>query len=155
MSKLPTTPSIPVSIGELMDKWVILQIKALRIDDEAKLENVLTELKTLNDHAGPYLYGPEHSRMATLVRELTQVNEQLWDIEDEIRALHREGIPQKFATFFNGDGAIGDDTSEKISRFFELAQAVYITNDRRCEIKKNINLLLSSGFVEEKSYEEY
>lgn len=155
MNKLPETPSIPVSIGELMDKWVILQIKASRIDDEAKLKNILAELETLHDHACPYMYGPDNSRMNVLVIELTEANEALWDIEDELRTLHREGIPEKFERFFNGDGAIGNETSEKIGRFFELAQLVYITNDKRCDIKRNINELLGSEFVEEKSYEEY
>jgi len=157
-------PLVPTSIGELLDKWVILQIKALRIKDEKKLENVITELEELNDIAGPYLYGSERSKVVPLVEQLTTVNEQLWDIEDEIRGLEREGIPVKFFGFMmddnhpdwdDGCGMLDDEDVPKVVKFVELARAVYITNDRRCAIKREINQLLESGFVEEKSYEEY
>jgi hypothetical protein len=150
-----TLPEIPVSIGELMDKWVILQIKALRIKDKAKLDNITIELETLNDIAGPYMLGPDNSRTSQLVSELTEVNKELWDIEDEIRDLEREEIPQKFFEYFNEEGYLHEEDAVKVSRFVELAQLVYITNDKRCAIKRSINELLLSGFLEEKSYKEY
>jgi hypothetical protein len=158
-------PEMKVSIGELLDKWVILQIKALRIKDEKKLENVITELEYMNDIAGPYMYGPDRSKISELVQQLTEVNEQLWDIEDDIRQLEREGIPTRFFEFMMDEndenwtdkcGCLDDKTeTPKVVKFVELARAVYFTNDKRCAIKREINELLSSGFVEEKSYEEY
>ena len=164
MLKLNTLPEIPVSIGELMDKWVILQIKAARIKDEAKLDNVLTELETLNDIAGPYLYGTDGSAINLLVLELTKVNEELWNIEDSIRALERDGVPASFFQFMMDEddpnwndscGMLDDEELKRVVRFVELARLVYITNDKRCAIKRSINELLLSGFLEEKSYEEY
>lgn len=155
MTNVNTLPEIPVSIGELMDKWVILQIKAAKITDQAKLDNVLTELETLNDIAGPYLYGEDDSAISQLVTELTEVNEQLWVIEDEIRDLEREKIPEKFFKYFDGARTLDDNEVPKVRRFVELARKVYFTNDKRCAIKRKINELLMSGFLEEKSYTEY
>lgn len=152
---MDSMPSVPISIGELLDKWVILQIKANRIEDEAKLENIMTELEALNDIAKPYLFNENGEQIRQLVEQLTEANEALWDIEDEIRDLEREQIPQKFFVFFNEEGSLDDVDTPKVSRFVELAQLVYVTNDRRCAVKREINELLSSGFVEEKSYKEY
>lgn len=149
------SPMVPVSIGEVLDKWVILQIKAGRIKDEAKLENIMTELEALNDIISPYLYGPHGEKARELIEQLTEANEALWEIEDEIRDLEREGIPQKFFVFFNEEGSLDDVEATKVRRFVELARAVYITNDRRCAVKRELNYLLGSEFVEEKSYKEY
>lgn len=127
------TVAIEVSPGELIDKITILQIKAERIDDTAKLGNVRLELAVLEharDQAVPT--GPEVARMTA---ELKAVNEQLWDIEDALRDCEREG-------------AFG-------ARFIELARGVYRTNDRRSELKRALNQALGSRLVEEKSYRPY
>ena len=122
-----------ISIGEFFDKITILEIKKERISNENKLVNINKELDGLN----ALLIEQSFSRddAAQEVSELKAINEALWEIEDDIR----EQESQK--TF-------GD-------RFIELARAVYITNDKRSEVKRDINLKLGSDFVEEKSYEEY
>lgn len=125
--------NLEISIGEFFDKLTILEIKKARIVDEKKLVNINKELGSLNS----LLVKQKFSRddVANEVAELRKINEALWEIEDDIR----EKESQK--SF--------DD------RFIELARAVYITNDKRSEIKRDINLKLGSDFVEEKSYEEY
>ena len=152
-------PLIPVSIGELIDKWVILSIKASRIMDQTKVDHVMTELETLNDIISPYLYGHEYLPLQGLVTGLTKVNEELWDIEDEIRDLEREGMPQTIIKRLECEDRYYDmdftGNTNKMIRFVELARAVYVTNDKRCAIKRQINELLNSGFLEEKSYKEY
>jgi hypothetical protein len=124
---------VPVSPGELLDKITILRIKAARIADPAKLQNVRTELTLLERtwlDSGAAL--PE---IAADEAALQAVNEALWDIEDRIRDKERDGA---------FDAA-----------FIELARAVYVTNDERAAIKKRINVALGSRIVEEKSYREY
>ncbi len=124
---------VPVSWGELLDKITILQIKAERIADPAKRDNVERELVALNQvvtDAGELPAGAE-----PLIRQLRSVNESLWDIEDEIRDCER-------------DKHFGD-------RFVELARAVYHTNDQRAAFKRRLNDLLGSELVEEKSYQPY
>ena len=125
--------NVEISIGEFFDKITILEIKKERISNEDKLVNINKELEGLN----ALLIEQSFSRddAAQEVSELKAINEALWEIEDDIR----EQESQK--TF-------GD-------RFIELARAVYITNDKRSEVKRDINLKLGSDFVEEKSYEEY
>lgn len=125
--------NVEISIGEFFDKITILEIKKERISNEDKLVNINKELDGLN----ALLIEQSFSRddAAQEVSELKAINEALWEIEDDIR----EQESQK--TF-------GD-------RFIELARAVYITNDKRSEVKRDINLKLGSDFVEEKSYEEY
>ena len=123
---------VPVSWGELLDKITILEIKQDRIADPEKVANVGRELAALRSVAD----GTERPPAASdLVAQLRAVNEQLWDIEDSIRDCERR---QDF----------GAD-------FVELARAVYHTNDRRAEIKRDLNLMLGSELVEEKSYAEY
>ncbi|MCK2149764.1 DUF6165 family protein [Marinobacter alexandrii] len=124
---------VPVSFGEVLDKITILEIKSERIKDEAKLKNVRLELDELSatwDEAVT-----DQSAIADLRKQLKAVNEELWVIEDDIR-------DQEAAQNF------GD-------RFIELARAVYVTNDKRAAIKKDVNLALGSRFVEEKSYQDY
>ena len=124
---------IPVSVGELIDKITILEIKAARISDPGKLENILRELTLLDEvRAGAGIEGPKFEQLRA---ELTQVNEHLWSIEDDIRDCERAG-----------------DTGET---FVALARAVYIQNDRRAELKRQINLLFNSELIEEKSYAPY
>ena len=125
---------IEISNGELLDKISILELKMLNITDEDKLVNINNEFNELNPFVHDLFdkYGPE---IQELYLNLSKINGQLWTIEDDIRECERS-----------------KDFSEK---FVELARSVYITNDKRCEVKKIINLLTESGFVEEKSYKEY
>ena len=124
---------IEVGPGELIDKITILRIKSERIADEAKLKNVRTELDILNETLAKDV--PASDELTRLDGELQKVNEALWEIEDDIRECERKGD-------------FGDD-------FIRLARAVYVTNDKRAALKKEINLLLGSTIVEEKSYAEY
>jgi chaperonin cofactor prefoldin len=124
---------IPVSAGELLDKLTILLIKKERIADKAKLENIILELSQLQTVFQQRI--TQSAELDTLISELRLVNETLWDIEDEIRGCERDG---NFGTIF-----------------IKLARSVYRTNDRRAELKYQINGLLGSELVEEKSYEAY
>ena len=124
---------VPVSVGEVLDKITILQIKLAHISDSAKRANVQNELDALL----PLVAGDAFTtnQMQGLVAELKAVNEALWDIEDDIRE-------KEAAKSFDAE-------------FIKLARAVYVTNDKRAEIKKQINLATGSTLVEEKSYESY
>ncbi|UNK57773.1 DUF6165 family protein [Pseudoxanthomonas daejeonensis] len=124
---------VPVSFGELLDKISILQIKAERMTDPAKLANVHKELSALER---TWMQHPAAGGDITLLRaQLKAVNERLWDIEDEVR------IKEKAQAF--------DD------EFVRLARSVYFENDERARVKKDINLALGSAYVEEKSYQDY
>ena len=125
---------VEVSNGELLDKLTILELKLSNISDVKKLTNIQKEHDELNPLAGQLFdsYGEE---LKNLYKQLAEINSELWTIEDDIREFER-----------NKD--FGSD-------FVSLARAVYFTNDKRSEIKKSINLLTGSGFVEEKSYEDY
>jgi len=125
---------IEVSNGEIVDKLSILDIKLLKIDNEDKLVNVKNEHKTLY----PYvlvLLDLHQSPLQQLYDELVKVNSLLWDIEDDIRDCERD-----------------KDFSQK---FIDLARSVYVTNDKRALIKKQINQLTNSNLTEEKSYKNY
>jgi len=125
--------SIPVSIGELIDKLVILEIKAARIREPAKLQHINHELDLLTN---TWLTSGQAGAEIGAQREaLKAVNEALWEIEDQIR--------QKEAD------------AEFDQKFTELARAIYINNDRRSALKREINRLLGSELVEEKSYPAY
>lgn len=121
---------IEVSIGEIVDKLSILQIKTEEIKDESKLKNVKVEYDYLYDIVFNEM-GIEQSDFT----ELVSVNKKLWIIEDDIRDKERN--------------------KEFDNIFIELARAVYVTNDERAEVKKKINLKYGSEFVEEKSYNPY
>ena len=124
---------IELSIGELLDKISILQIKAERIDDPSKVKNINKELDVLmslwND--SPY----SDTNLSSEINELKNINEALWDIEDKIRDKERNQL-------FDKD-------------FIELARSVYFTNDKRAEIKRIINGKTGSELIEEKSYSDY
>jgi len=124
---------IPISPGELLDKITILQIKAERMTDPAKVANVKTELDMLSKVWSEAVAAD--AEITALTAELKAVNEALWEIEDDIRDEERN---RRF----------GD-------RFIELARAVYVTNDERANAKKKVNLHLNSTIVEEKSYQDY
>ena len=125
--------SIELSIGELLDKVTILQIKSERINDEAKLVNINKELNVLTTlwEKSPY----SKVDLEENIQALKDVNEALWDIEDKIRDKERD---QSFD-----------------QEFVELARSVYFTNDKRADIKKAINTKTGSELVEEKSYSDY
>lgn len=123
---------IEISNGELLDKITILQIKASNISDEEKKTNVVHELETLQPSVDLIL---ESYDVKDLFEELYDVNLSLWYTEDSIRE------KEKLKTFDQ--------------LFIQLARNVYITNDRRAAIKKQINLITKSNLIEEKSYEQY
>lgn len=125
--------NLEISIGEFFDKVTILEIKKERISDAEKLVNINKELDALNELLAKLPFSRED--VAKEVAELKSINEELWVIEDDIR----DKEAQK--TFDQG--------------FIELARSVYFTNDRRSDVKRDINMKLGSDFVEEKSYEEY
>ena len=130
---MKTSLSVEVAPGELIDKITILEIKLERIEDADKLANVKLEWETLiKARDGAIERTAELDRLSA---ELKAANEALWDIEDDIRDCER-------AKDF-GDA------------FVELARCVYITNDRRAALKRQINELLGSSLVEEKSYAAY
>ena len=125
--------NVEISIGEFFDKITILEIKKERISNEDKLVNINKELDGLNALLTQQSFSRDD--VAQEVSELKAINEALWEIEDDIR----------------------EKESEKAfdERFIELARLVYITNDKRCDIKRDINMKSGSDFVEEKSYEDY
>lgn len=122
-----------ISVGEFVDKLTILRIKSERIRDPDQLANINHELEVLNRIWQQSAYAGVD--IARETRALSEVNEQLWEIEDAIREL--------------------ESRSDFGRRFIELARAVYITNDRRAELKKQINRLTGSAIMEEKSYHDY
>ena len=124
---------VEISVGELLDKITILEIKSERVTDEAKLENIRTELDTLRR---TWADAPVAAvDLGDLPARLKAVNEALWDIEDGIRKLEAAGD-------------FGPD-------FIALARSVYHRNDERAALKREINARTGSRLVEEKSYAEY
>ena len=124
---------VEISAGELLDKIAILEIKREKIRDEAKLANVVREHAALVEALETHIV--QSDELSRLRVALKDVNAELWRIEDEIRA------QEKAQTF--GEA------------FIALARSVYRMNDRRAAIKREINALLQSPIVEEKSYAEY
>ncbi|HEX4738479.1 MAG TPA: DUF6165 family protein [Allosphingosinicella sp.] len=131
MNASPSSPLVPVSWGELLDKLTILEIKRARIADAAKRANVEREYRLLRDIAAPAI---EAEATGPLLAQLKAVNEALWEIEDAIRTKEAEG-----------DFGPG---------FVCLARSVYRQNDERAALKRRLNLQLNSDLVEEKSYRE-
>jgi tetratricopeptide (TPR) repeat protein len=127
-----TTVAVETAPGELIDKITILEIKDRLIKDRAKQANVRKELRILEAARDQTIR--QSDRLIELTESLREVNSALWNIEDEIRACER------IADFG--------------PKFVELARSVYRRNDERASIKKQINLLLGSAIVEEKSYDE-
>jgi len=116
---------VPVSVGEVLDKISILEIKSERITDSVKLTNVTKELECLK-------LATQNYRVPELEEELKNVNQQLWDVEDSLRLL--------------------EEQKDFGSNFINLARSVYALNDQRASIKKQINLATNSALIEEKSY---
>lgn len=125
----------PISLGELIDKITILEIKVANIQDAGKLKNVSHELNVLNTKIDVLLDDAGKAKLAPLKNDLKAVNQELWIIEDDIR-----------------DCEFAKDFSDK---FIQLARAVYVTNDKRANVKKEINLAFGSELIEEKSYKDY
>jgi transcriptional regulator of nitric oxide reductase len=124
---------VPVSPGEVLDKITILEIKSERMEDPEKVANVRVELGLLRDTWAKAV--TEDDTIRDLHAQLKEINEALWEIEDDIRDKER--------------------LKEFDERFIELARSVYFTNDRRSQVKKQLNLHLGSQIIEEKSYQDY
>ena len=121
---------VPISIGELIDKITILEIKKDKLKN-LKLKNILKELSFLRSVLEKNsIFIPDE-----IFLKLKSINLTLWDIEDKIR------IKEKNKEFDN--------------EFIELARSVYLNNDRRSETKKELNIIFNSEIIEEKSYEKY
>ena len=122
----------PISLGELIDKISILLIKERKITDVKKIDLIHEELallkKTLNKVT-------KDSAIDDYLNQLTDINSALWKIEDELRDCEKN--------------------KEFDKKFIDLARSVYITNDKRAEIKLEINNKFGSKIVEVKSYTKY
>jgi len=124
--------TIPVSVGELLDKLSILHVKKMKISDKDKLEYVNKEFELLYNMSSEYLNQPE---IETLYHSLITVNSKLWDIEDELRVLESE---KRFT-----------------GKFVDVARKVYFTNDERFALKNKINQITNSEIKEVKDYVKY
>ena len=124
--------STPVSLGELVDKISILHIKNINIKDEEKLKLIREELELLNQTLNKHI---KNNDIQNYLDSLIEINSKLWVIEDDIRDCERK---KKFDQTFIG-----------------LARSVYFTNDKRSEVKLEINKKFGSKIIEVKSYEEY
>jgi hypothetical protein len=122
-----------ISVGELLDKISILKIKSKKITNKEKLLNISIELSELMSVCNEEL--SSYKNCNEMIDELEFINTELWEIEDEIRKQENK-----------------KDFNEK---FIALARSVYITNDKRFDIKNKINQECGSIIKEEKSYEQY
>jgi hypothetical protein len=129
----PAMPQLPVAWGEVFDKLTILQIKAEKLQDANRLANVNKERHEIDKVVGDLARFP--AGLPGLLLQLKDINSQLWEVEDAKRDSERR---QCF-----------DDS------FVQLARKVYFGNDQRAAIKRQINELLGSAIVEEKSYQAY
>ena len=124
---------VEVAPGEMIDKITILKIKSERIRDKQQLLNVENELSILSEKLEKEI--PRSLELDALIAELKAVNEALWGIEDDIRDCEKN--------------------RDFTANFTDLARSVYITNDKRANLKRQINILLGSEIIEEKSYKPY
>jgi hypothetical protein len=124
--------SIPVSIGEMIDKLSILQVKKNKVKDKTKLEFIDREFELLYNFSSEYL---NNSETELIYHKLVSVNTNLWEIEDELRVMEKE---KNF----------GDE-------FVSSARKVYFTNDERFRLKNEINLITESEIREVKEYVKY
>ena len=124
--------STPVSLGELIDKISILHIKNINIKDEEKLKLIREELELLNQTLNKHI---KNNDIQNYLDSLIEINSKLWVIEEDIRDCERK---KKFDQIF-----------------IDLARSVYFTNDKRSEVKLEINKKFGSKIIEVKSYEEY
>jgi hypothetical protein len=124
--------TVPVSVGEIIDKLSILQVKKTKISDEKKLEFVNKEFEILYNLSSVYL---DNLEIESLYHQLVEINSSLWDVEDKLRVLEKKNI-------FEGE-------------FISLARKVYFTNDERFRLKNEINSITSSEIREVKDYVKY
>lgn len=124
--------SVPVSVGELIDKLSILQVKKKNVSNPEKLAYIKKEFELLYNLSAEYLNNME---IENLYHDLVSTNSTLWDIEDRLRVL--------------------EQTSKFEGEFIDLARKVYFTNDKRFELKNEINSLTSSEIREIKEYVDY
>ena len=124
--------TVPVSVGELIDKLSILQVKKLKITNPEGLKYVSEEFELLYNQSETYF---QVSELKSLYESLTEVNSSLWDVEDKLRVFESE---KKFD-----------------QEFIELARKVYYTNDERFRLKNKINSISSSEIREVKDYKPY
>lgn len=129
-NEVSSTIVIPISPGELIDKITILEIKQRRITDPQKLQHVSRELALLRSARDRAI--PLSQELIGLTAKLHEVNESLWQIEDDVRSCER--------------------THDFGLRFIALARSVYQQNDERAALKREINTLLHAPFQEQKSY---
>ena len=126
----------PISVGELIDKITILEIKIEKIQDNNKQKFIKHELESLNKLLADINFSKDQKKTVNYLKEqLNTANRTLWKIEDDIRKL--ESIKQ-----FNEE-------------FIELARNVYLTNDKRASLKQKLNQITNSDIVEVKSYKKY
>jgi hypothetical protein len=126
---------VEISDGEILDKLSILEIKLNNITDESKLVNIQKEHDTIKRTVGEPAWYRHVFREYGFYEQLKEINEELWEIEDAIR--------------------LKEKSQEFDAVFIQLARQVYQTNDKRAEIKKEINIHTGSELLEEKSYEDY
>jgi hypothetical protein len=124
--------NVPVSVGELIDKLSILQVKKTKISNPEKLEYIKKEFELLYNLSAEYL---NNNLIEDLFHNLVSTNSNLWEIEDRLRILEKEGR-------FEGE-------------FVDMARKVYFTNDKRFELKNEINSITSSEIREVKEYVDY
>lgn len=124
--------NIPVSVGELIDKLSILQIKKTRISDSEKLQHINNEFELLYNLSAEYL---NHMLIENLYHELVKINSHLWEIRNRLKILEKNSR-------FEGE-------------FIDFSRKYYITNDKRFELKNEINSITSSEILEVKEYVDY
>jgi len=124
--------NVPVSVGELIDKLSILQVKKTKVTNTEKLEYIKKEFELLYNLSSEFL---NNNLIENLYHELVSTNSNLWEIEDRLRILEKDGR-------FEGE-------------FIDMARKVYFTNDKRFELKNEINSLTSSEIREVKEYVDY
>ena len=124
--------TVPISVGELIDKLSILHIKKTKITNIDKLNYVNNEFELLYNFSSVFLNDDE---VLKLYHELVETNSKLWDIEDNLRVI---------------------ETKKNFDiNFIELSRSVYFTNDKRFELKDKINTLTNSDVREQKDYVNY
>ena len=124
--------TVPVSVGELIDKLSILHVKKTKVSNEQKLTFINTEFELLYNMSSYYLNDEEISK---LYHKLVEINSKLWDVEDELRVI--------------------ESTKEFDVNFIGLSRKVYYTNDERFSVKNKINELTNSDIREQKDYKNY
>ena len=124
--------TVPVSVGELIDKLSILHVKKIKVFNEEKLSFINKEFELLYNMSSGYFTDDE---VLKLYRQLVEINTKLWEVEDELRIL--------------------ESSKNFDSSFIELARKVYYNNDERFSLKNKINEITNSEVREQKDYINY